>query len=305
VDISANRYAALWPIVYWVLGCIGIAYCSAVLLGFLPYGEPLATGPMGDGYAYWSANQHDPYHALLDGASAFLYSPAFLQAFAPFQVLPWPVFQAVWFGLHVLALWKLRALWMLAIPFVADDAIRGNIHTFMAFALVVPGGLALSILSKMTPGVAVLGGRWKDLAVALGIGLVSFALTPELWFEWVAVLRDSSAVEAGVQVIRVPLLYRLPVAVLLALASRRWPWLLTVSMLVALPNVWPSSFALLAAIPMLANQAVREGLRGNEAGDGTRLGRHGADRASRRVEHGVDGLVVVDPVARGVRARGK
>src|SRR5690349_5095231 len=180
-----TRYAPLWPVIYWGLAAIGVTYCAMVLLELLPYGETSAHGPMGDGYAYWSANQLDPYHGILDGSHAFLYSPAFLQAFAPFQALPWSAFQVVWFGLHALALWKMRALWMLAIPFVADDAIRGNVHTFMAFALFVPGGLALSILTKVTPGVGVLGGRWRDAWVALGIAAVSVAVSPDLWVQWV------------------------------------------------------------------------------------------------------------------------
>ncbi len=57
------------------------------------------------------------------------------------------------------------------------------------------------------------------------------------------------------RVIPVPLVYRLPVAIGLALMARRWVWLLPLSMLVAMPNVWPSSFAVFAAIPRLTRKA--------------------------------------------------
>lgn len=253
------RYAPLLPAIRTVLACIGIAYCVAVLLGFAPYstssGERTFSA-MGDAHAYWSANLADPYaDAQLAGPNAFLYSPAFLQALAPLQLLPWPAFAAGWFVLHLAVLWRLRALWMLAIPFVADDVIRGNVHTFYAGALVWPIALPLLPLTKVTPAVAWFGlpkGLLVRATVAtLAITLASLVISANLWLEWFGVLARSSTVAADVQVIRIPLAYRLPIAIGLAVAGRRWNWLLAVSVLVALPNIWPSAFATLAAIPLL------------------------------------------------------
>jgi hypothetical protein len=247
-----NRYARALPYLKWMLFAIGAIYCVGVLAGWFPYnGQSLGLMTMADGYAYWSAAPADPYSGTLGDLHAYLYSPVFLQGFAPLQVLPWPVFAWVWFGLHVAVLWKLRALWMLALPFVADDVLRGNVHTFYALALVFPLWMVLPLVTKITPGVVLIGMRdWRGLWVALLACAISVILAPHLWVQWIEVLQASAAQQ---QVIGFPypLIARLPFAVALAFLGRRRPWLLPIAMLLAMPQIWPASFAVLVALPML------------------------------------------------------
>jgi len=253
-----RRYAPIWPRLKVLLAAIGIAYCVAVVAGLLPYvGVSGGLDTMADAYAYWAADPSDPYDgAGLGVLHAYLYSPAFIQVLAPLQWLPWPVFAVGWFALHLVVLWRLNALWMLAIPLVADDTIRGNVHTFYAYALVAPIWMGVPLLSKITPGIVLLGLRQQrpalvGIAIAGAVTAVSVLLTPHLWAEWFGVLRSGVATQAGLTDFPYPLLVRLPFALILVVLARRRPWLLAVAMLVAMPQVWPGSFAVLAAIPRL------------------------------------------------------
>jgi len=56
-----------------------------------------------------------------------------------------------------------------------------------------------------------------------------------------------------IQVVPLPLLIRLPVALAVIVVAARWDraWLLPIGVMLALPNVWTSSLALLAAVPAL------------------------------------------------------
>ena len=59
--------------------------------------EPDGYGPGQDARAYWAVPMSDPYAPGSVGQeSAYLYSPAFLEAMAPIRLLPWPAFLAIW-----------------------------------------------------------------------------------------------------------------------------------------------------------------------------------------------------------------
>ncbi|HJT64619.1 MAG TPA: glycosyltransferase 87 family protein, partial [Candidatus Limnocylindria bacterium] len=113
------------------------------------------------------------------------------------------------------------------------------------------------ILTKVTPGIGVLwfGVRreWRSLAVALGVTgaivAVSFVLTPDLWFRWLAVLTASVEITRP-SVLEVPVLPRLAVAaILVAVAARRtWFALVPVACMLALPAIWVNSLAMLVAV---------------------------------------------------------
>ena len=266
VSTIQRRYAPLWPTLRLGLSVIGIAYCAGVLAGALPYtGVSGGLDTMTDAYSYWAADPSDPYvGAGLGDLHAYLYSPAFIQILGPAQWLPWPVFAVGWFAIHLIVLWRLNALWMLAVPLVADDTIRGNVHTFYAYALVAPAWMVLPLLTKITPGLAILGMR-RSLPALIGVALastiagVSIALTPHLWGEWFSVLRSGVEVQQAWTDFPYPLALRLPLALVLAYLSGRRPWLLPVAVLVAMPQVWPASFAVLAAIPCLNERRATAG----------------------------------------------
>lgn len=128
----------------------------------------------------------------------------------------------------------------------------------MAAAIVLgfryPGTWAFLILTRMTPGVGVLWfafrREWRSLAIALGVTalivLVSYLTVPDLWPQWIASLRTSVG-QSGVEMYG-PLWLRLPVALAVlwyaARTDRRW--LVPVVCLIAMPNIWALSWALLA-----------------------------------------------------------
>jgi hypothetical protein len=81
----------------------------------------------------------------------------------------------------------------------------------------------------------------------------SFLVAPDLWGKWVDALLAMSALPQSV--FYPPLAARLPIALLLtwyaALGNR--PWLLPVACLVAVPNPWFATWAILGASVVLAD----------------------------------------------------
>lgn len=260
-----------WPVARWGMFGGALAYCLLVLSGAVSYGTPHGELVMGDAAAYYFAN--DPPYDWSDrppGAGEYRYSPAFLWLIALVRIFPWEAFAAIWFAAHIGVLLYLRLPWMLAFPGVIDDAVRGNINTFLALAavLIVRHGAtwlwATVFLTKITPGVAVVWhaarGEWRQLAVAgmvtaaiVGIGSV---VNPAPWSQWWESLTASPATYPTVGALA-PLALRLPAGALVAAyaAISNRAWLLPVAMLIAVPGVWPSSFALLLASVALRGSA--------------------------------------------------
>jgi Glycosyltransferase family 87 len=234
-----------------------------------------------DARAYWSIDYSDMYGASLVGRPAtYLYSPAFAQVFWPLTLLPWGVFAALWSALNLAILaWMagpIVAAVLLYFPFlpIRDEITTGNIHLLIAAAIVIgfrySSSYSFPLLTKVTPGVGVLwfaaARRWRAFAVALGttaaIVLVSFALNPQAWFDWISLLTASSSVPVSgdVGIVPGPLWLRTLAAAGLVLLGgwRSWRWTIPVAAFVALPVTWSSGLAILVAlIPIYRRHRVR------------------------------------------------
>jgi hypothetical protein len=242
----------------------GIAFAVMIGLGLLPFAV--------DAHAYWAADPLDPYsEAALSDFDAYFYSPAFTQAIWPLHWLPWQIFAGLWTGAIVVALRWLSGPWLglvLLLPPVFIEVAIGNIHMFLAVAIVVgfrwPVTWAFVLLTKVTPGVGLLWfaarREWRNLALALGatavVVTVSYAIAPSLWREWIEVLagRTSAVNTAGVYG-AIPLLLRLPIAAVLVVWAARTDraWVVPIAAVVAMPVLWPNAFAVaVGAIPLLA-----------------------------------------------------
>jgi hypothetical protein len=251
-----------WAAVAAALTIAGLAYLAMVWLRIAPYAPPVPDyGPMFDARGFWIAWDGGLYDIPWRTNEAYVYSPAFAQVLWPFTLLPWPIFAGAWTAAAVGCLFWMRVPWMIAFPGVIDDILRGNIHVFLAAAVVLglryPAAWAFGILTKVTPGVGLVWflvrREWRQLFVAAGItaaiAAVSFVAASGEWIEWVGLLIENAGASARIQVIPLPLLVRLPVGVaLIAVAGlTNRAWLVPVGVMVALPNVWTSSTALLAA----------------------------------------------------------
>ena len=213
-----------------------------------------------DARAYWGVDLAHPYASSGVGEhSTYLYSPAFAQALSPAYGLSFDAFFAVWTIASIALLyWLVRpwpwALLILFLPWTYELFV-GQVHLFIAAAIVLgfryPAGWAFNLLTKVTPGVGLLWfavrREWRPLAIAIvttaAIALVSFALAPSAWFDWVAFLRGSTG--SG------ELLYaRIAVAAAIviagALTGRRWT--VPIAVWLALPVVWIESWVILLAI---------------------------------------------------------
>ncbi len=226
--------------------------------------EPDGLGPGQDARAYWAAPLDAPYEPGSVGhESAYLYSPAFLQALAPLRALPWPAFLCLWTIVLLLVLRWLSGplLFGPLIVLTFPELWGGNITILLAAMIVIgfvrPGAWAFALLTKVTPAVGLLWflvrREWRalvEVGVATGaIVAVSWLLAPAQWASWVDLLASSAGSSTVPGSVPIPLLVRLPFAVLViawaALRGRRW--LLPVGVLLAMPVVWWGGFAILAA----------------------------------------------------------
>ncbi len=223
-----------------------------------------------DAHAYWAVRIEDPYVRSTFGTlDAFLYSPAFAQAFSPLAHLPWAAFTALYAGaMLATTVWlagPVRGRWLVPFAlFAVPEFVAGNIHIFLAAALVLgmryPAAWSFVLLTKVLPGVGLVWfavrREWRFLGAALaiagGIAALSFAVAPQLWPAWFAVLRGSDPMP-GVTAYQPAWWLRLPVALALVVWGARSdrPWTIALAALVALPTFWTSSIATLLAVPRL------------------------------------------------------
>ncbi len=191
-----------------ILGLVVVAWFAAFGGTWVAY----------DSYAYWAVHPKTPYlfDFTPDQYGAFRYSPAIAQLFAVFRFIPWPVFAIAWMVFLGLVLaWMGRRWTLAAIAFVpvAYDVYLGNIEILLAAAIVLsfrwPGAWSFVLLTKVTPGVGliwyVVRREWRNLLIALGftaaiVGL-SFALAPDLWFQWPTAIMSVGGRPAGYWVI--------------------------------------------------------------------------------------------------------
>ena len=251
------RYGKLWPALSWTIFAIGAAYCVASIMGVTGYLTSPGEVTAGDAWNYWLGQAYTSEH--------YRYSPAFLWLTAPLRLLGFEAFLAVWTALHLVATAWLGP-WTILLAF--DDVIRGNVTTFLAVALVFsmryPALWAATLLTKVTPGVGLLyhvaRREWRMLGVALGataaIVVVGAIIAPGLWFDWFESLAAGTRNYQTIDVLA-PLPVRLAAGAVLSLLAVRWLWLLPFGMIIAMPGLWPSSFALLAAVPRLRQWARR------------------------------------------------
>jgi hypothetical protein len=221
-----------------------------------------------DARAYWQVDLAHPY--LTSGVgdvSAYLYSPAFAQVMAPFSLLPFPAFDALWTALLlVVCAWLIRpwpwAGLMLLLP-ISYELLVGNVNFLIAAAIVLgfraPAAWAFPILTKVTPGLGVLWfavrREWRALGLALGgtaaVVAVSFALVPSAWSDWFAFLLASP----GRSQLLVPRTAIAAVLVAFGAATGR-RWLVPVAIWLALPIVWVNSWVILLAAIRLRGRDV-------------------------------------------------
>lgn len=229
-----------------------------------------------DAYAYWSVSLDDPYATPVGQLGAFPYTPVAARLFAAAGALAWPTF--LWLWLAVLlgtAVWLGGWRWWLAVlafPPVALDLYHGNIHLLMAAAIALgfryPAAWAFVLVTKVTPGVGLLWfavrREWRNLAIACGltaaIVAVSLMVDARLWATWLENAVGGTLREGAAQSqIDIPLLIRLPIAAALVIWGARTDrsWTVPVSAALALPVLWLSGFAILAALPAILRPELR------------------------------------------------
>ena len=254
----------------------GAMLAVAVWLVIVVVADPYDWSRIGTGHdarPYWTAAFDRPYATSRVGAhDAYLYSPAFLELISPLRALPWQLFMACWTAILILATLYLVGpvllgpVLLLALP----ELIGGNITLLLAAALVAgfrnPGTWAFAFLTKVTPVVGLLwfGVRreWRALGIAAAAtaGVMAFSFvfaSPSAWVEWLRVLAGNAGSPIDSGSLPVPLLARVPIAlVLIAWAARTdRRWALPIGCLLAMPVIWYGSLTLLIAVIPLAYPA--------------------------------------------------
>lgn len=250
---------------YWMLTLIGVAYVTLSITGMSGIGG--CDGPIVacDAAAYYYT-AHGPYEwaDAPTGVPPYRYAPTFLWIVAPLTALNFDAFTAVWAGLHVAGLLWLRAGWMLAVPGLNEDVIRGNINVFIAMLIVLalrfPVAWAPILLTKATPGVGLVWHlvrrEWKALGIAVGVTVlvvaVGYAIQPSLWDAYARALVSSPANYFGVDnLLPLPIRGVAAAALVAFAAATSRAWLLPVGILVGWPGLLPPALMVLAAIPRL------------------------------------------------------
>lgn len=259
-DVLAKR-AKLISIFFTGLGIVFAAFHWYLLT--------TGTGDPADVHAYWAADPNHLYPPadLTLHRDAYLYSPAFELLIGWGRHLSFEAFTAIWRALLVVSLVWLAGPFTLVVLFtvpVASEINAGNIQILLAAAIVLgyrnPAGWAAAwafvLLTKVTPGVGLLWfalrRRWLELAIAFGataaIALVTMALWPGRWFDWIVLLASGSS--PPVPPYNLPFLPRFLVAIAIVVfaAWRGWRWPVVVAATLALPAFYTISPSLLVGV---------------------------------------------------------
>ncbi len=226
-----------------------------------------------DARSYYGFDYANLYAGRSDwnAIGAYPYSPAFAQVLYPLNLLPWPLFVALWTAILIAAVWFLTGpeYFLLGLLAGAMEIAGGNVSLLLALAIVAgfrhPWAWSFALLTKITPGVGLLWfalrREWRQLAVALGataaIAAASYLLMPQAWHDWVDLLRSNTGKGGTWAAIPVPLAVRGPVGVLLIAwgARRGQRWTVPVGAMLALPALWYGSLSmLLAVIPLTTGE---------------------------------------------------
>jgi glycosyl transferase family 87 len=216
-----------------------------------------------DAWSYWAVDLDHLYAGSIGDLGWFPYSPALAQVSSVFHFLSWPTFLLLWLSFLVATvvwLGRRQTILLLAFPPVAAELYHANINLLLAAAIVLgfryPAAWSFVLLGKITPGIGLLWfavrREWGHLAIALGatalLAAVSFAVAPQLWFDWGRAIVASSA--ASPVVFNPPLWLRLPIAAAVVIWGARTdrPWTVPVSAVIAMPVWWLAVFSILAAI---------------------------------------------------------
>jgi hypothetical protein len=241
---------------------IGIALVVLRLYNVSPW-----TLPILDMHAYWNTRFVIDYSGNPFLIGAYLYSPVFAQAIAPFTMLSWPVFAALWTGAMVVTYAWLVGRWAtpLLLTFaVALELYLGQIAIFIAAAIVVgvryPAGWAFPLLTKVAPGIGlvwfIVRKEWRKLFIAItatvAIAAVSALISPDAWRGWYDLLRRSIVNPNTVDgvYLAIPYVIRLPIAIgVIAWGARtdRY-WTVPVGVLIGMPILWINVFTLLIGV---------------------------------------------------------
>jgi hypothetical protein len=94
--------------------------------------------------------------------------------------------------------------------------------------------------------------------VTAALALISFAIAPQLWFDWAAVLTGNMdrSIPTEIAVIPGPLVARAATGLAIAAAGGilGWRWLVPVAATLALPVPWSSGLSVLVAVIALARR---------------------------------------------------
>ena len=271
--IGGRRYPAIGLV---VLAAIGAGLLLVVAIG--RWGAPQ------DEHAYWLAA-----HRLIDGLPlydptatsvtpyAYWYPPPFAQVLVPVAaILPSTVFDIAWIGLLLICVLALAG-WrpVVGLAFVAYLPVAVelwflNVHLVLALLIVLalrrcPWLFAIGAAIKLAPGLGILyllvRRRWRDAAIAVGVGLVilavSVALGPTAWSGFIATVQARGPGDIS-GLLPVPYIVRLVLAVIVTVAAglvrpRIGEPLLVVAITLALPTLWLDAFAtLIALVPIVA-----------------------------------------------------
>ena len=260
-------------------GLVAIALGALLLVAVAQLREPAVPWLTWDSHVYWrAALASDLYaHALVGEIGAFLYSPAFAQLLAPAGLLPWPIFLFGWAAFSIGVAAALCAapiarrpwLWLPLATLAIFDIGAGNINVLIAAAVIIgfrwPGAWSFVILTKVTPGLALLWfavrREWSSLAMALGVTAlvigVSAVFEVSAWLDWVTMLLGQGTPRELSGDLAIPAHVRFPVALALvawgAGSDRRW--VVPVACLLLMPVIWPNTLALLLGSAALAATA--------------------------------------------------
>jgi hypothetical protein len=256
----------------------GLVIAGLLFAGYLFVVVAPVSGTFGfDAFAYWHLNPAEPYSQSAGGLGAFTYTPLIARLFAPFSALPWYSFLWLWTAVLVATLiwlgWR-SSLVVLAFPPVALELYHGNVHLLIAAAIVLgfrwPATWAFVILTKVTPGVGLIWfavrREWRRLGIALGMTgvlvAISLVLDSSLWRAWLTddILKTATGTPLDQFSLGIPLWLRLPAAALLVAWGGRTDraWTVPLAATLGLPILWPTGFAILAALWPIA--ARRPGL---------------------------------------------